>query len=68
MFQDRREVTRSHHGPDTGLIKNSTDAMHNGRVDTKIQQLAPHWLGGTWHLTYTGHCYAGQNLYQLKRK
>jgi hypothetical protein len=66
MLQDRGELTLSHLQPDAGLIKNSADVMHNERVNTKIKQLPPHLLRGTWHLTYMEHRYARQNLYQLK--
>jgi hypothetical protein len=52
--------------PDAGLIKNSANVMHNRWAITKIKQLPPPLLGGTWHLTYIEHCYAGQNLNQLK--
>jgi hypothetical protein len=68
VLQDRGELTLSHLQPDAGLIKNSTNVMHNWRADTKIKQLPPRLLGGTWHLTYTEHPYARQNLYQLKHR
>jgi hypothetical protein len=68
MVQDRGEATQLHLQPSAGLIKKSTDAMHNRWVDTKIKWLPPHLSGGTWHPTYTEQRYAGQNLYQLKHR
>ncbi len=68
MLQDRGELTLLHLQPNTRLIKNSADVMHNGHVDTKIKQLPPRLLGGTWYLTHMEHCYSGRNLYQLKHR
>ncbi len=68
MDQDRGEVTWSHLQTNIGLIKNSAVVRQNRRVDTKIKQLPPCLLGGTWHPTYMEHHYAKQNLYQLKRR
>jgi hypothetical protein len=64
MLHDKGKLTLPHLQLDARRIKNSADAMHNGRANTKIQQLPPHLLGGTWHPIYNELPCAGQNSYQ----
>ncbi len=68
MLHDKGELTVPHLQLDAGCIKNSASVMHNGRADTKIKQLPPPMLGGTWHPIYKEHLCAGRNLYQHKSR
>jgi hypothetical protein len=64
MFHDKGKLTSPHLPPDAGHIKNSANVMHNGRAITKISQLPPCLLGGTWHPIYKELPCAGRNSYQ----